>query len=1616
MKKLLCLIFLFMILGCNKESENKKLEEKNNIRVEKIEKDENKKDKSKEIVKKKGLEVVSIKTKSNNEPKIEIEFTENLNDENIDAFIKISPKIDYKILKDKSRLIIVGDFKIGENYQIEVLNGIKDIKGNVLEKSIKKDINFKEKEPRLAFSNDGIILPSSNNKRIAFKSINVKKVNVKVKKIYENNFTQFLQEFVFKGNGNIFDYNVSENFYKVGDTVFNRDYDLNIDKNNWQQNEIELDNFVDKKGLFLVEITFDEKGIDYTFPPEKDKWDRNYFIRNNGRIGKAILLSNIGVVAQKERENINIIPIDILNNSPIKDATVKLISFNNQVIEEEKTDERGEIKFKNNKNMMYALVESGEEKSILKFDDSKLSYDGFEVGGSFNVNEIKSFIYTDRGVYRPGDRINTSIIVRNSKEKFPDNHPIKINVYNPLGKKIIENQIIKDGKDGFYKYSFDTNLESETGIWKIEVEVGSEKFIKDISVETIVPYKIKVETKLPEKINLNENNSLNIDIKSKYLFGADADNLKYNVEFNVKEKNINFEKYKNYTFKNPTSYNYSYSDYIDGMLNEKGEGKAKFDIEKIAPQNINLIGILTTRVIEKGGRPVIKKDIISLNKFETYVGIEIPKDNYIKSGDKINLKVISVSEDGKNIVSNRKLKYRVYKNEYSWWWDYGNYDSFVKSIKTDKNTVLLCEKEFLSEEKPVILDYEINGDGEIFVEVEDVETHQSTGVNLYASTWQDSNINKKIDKLKMESDKKKYNIGENAKIIFEGTKGAKALITIEKSGRILEKKWVNINGIKNIYEFKVTENMFPNAYVNINLFQEYNKINNDRPVRLYGAVPIIVENPDTELQIKLDAPEEIKPNETFKIKVKNKENKKMQYTVAIVDEGILNITNFETPNPWKYFYEKEALQISYFDNYSEIIGKTFGKVNKVLKTGGDGFIESEMVVNSSKRKENMGIENVQRFKPVALFKGILETDEEGKGELEFKMPNYLGAVRVMVIGVDNNKYGVAEKEMLVKSPLVTEMTLPRNLKVGDNFEIPITIFALEENIGEVEVKLNIFGEQKIEKLILDKKENKKIVFKEKVPNEIGSTKIKVEVLSKKFDFQDETDININSDSPYIYKEESKILGKGEKIIFNQPKEFIKGSVKSYINISDKPQLSLDKRINWLIRYPYGCVEQTVSTMFPQLYLEKLTNIKNFSREEILKNINGGIDRLEKYQLYDGSFSYWVGGKTDIWATNYVGQFLIEAKNLGYYISDEMYNRWIDFTKEMVKNSNINLDIRVYGLYLLALSDNPEISQMNLIYENYFKNINNVSKWLLASSYKLIGEERLSKDIAQKLDFSLVENEDFKTYTYGSDLRDKSIILGAYYNIFEKIDENTYKDILEKLQSDDWLSTQTLGYSLMTFAKISPERKNEKISGEIILDNKKIKFSDESGEYQTEINENIRNIEVISKTDNLYVNYYWEGVPINYQGKNIEKNIKLERNYFNNKGEKIDPNLLNVGESFWLEIKILPKNKKEHIFINEMALTQILPTGWEIENIRAINGEYPQWLSSKIIKEFDYEDIRDDRVMWFFDYSSYDFKNKSFFIKVNAVTRGEFIFPGTKVESMYNKNYQAYLKGFKVEVK
>lgn len=1580
---------------------------------------------------------------------IEIEFSKEIKD-NFDAtaYIKIEPNVQFTVSKVSKKLILRAAFDAKQTYKITIDKGIKANDGTELAEPITEEIAFEQKKPKLMFSNDGIILPSVNEKKVYVRSLNVKKVKVIVRKVFVNNITQFLQHFNFTGNGkyngsfvkpsddqsnNNYDDNYyydyywgDESFYNVGDELYNVDFDIENEIDNWVQTAIDLTSVLDTNGIYMVDVRFDEKGTSYKFRVDEDgylNWEDRQYIKNNGNLQKTLLLTDIGIMAQKNEDGYHVNVLNILNNKPIRGAKVYLMSKNNQIISEESTDTDGVVDFSNQKNSFYIMVDNKVDRSILVLKNA-LSTNGFAVDGAYVSNGINGYIYTERGVYRPGDPIYLSIIARNNDEPLEDNQPVKITVFDPTGAKMIENDVIKNGKKGFYTYSFKTETSSRTGIWKIEATIGNEVFKKDISVETVVPNKISVSLNIPDVVNYNEDIK-DWSISSKYLFGEPAGNLKYGIDFDIREEPINFMKFKDYTFKAPSSYGYTAYKYLNGTLNADGTDAIKPQFDDLDFASLNLLADVSARVTEDGGRNVVSKKYIKLKKFDTYIGIE-NTNTYRQPNSTLNLKVIAVTDDGETLVPNKKLTYRIYGNDYYWWWDYSDYDNFIRSFKSDKNTKLMKEGSITTKDVPVVLDDTIPDAEYLYVEIEDESTNQIVGVNLQSSEWVDPSVTKKIETLNLISDKKKYVVGDTAQISFKATKQSKAIITIEKSGKILNQYIKDTNDTEIIEQIKITKEMAPNIYVYVTLLQDYNTKENDRPLRLYGVVPINVEDDDTKIDLEITAPEQIRPNEKFTVKIKNKKNLPVDFTIAVVDEGLLDITQFATPSPWDHFFKKLATKLTLFDNYSEIIDRPYGAINQILKVGGDESLLNEMA--RRRRLKELGLEEADRFTPVSMFKGVLSTDNRGEGTVEFEMPNYMGQVRIMVVAANGKSYGSADKDMLVKAPIIIEPTLPRTMKIGDKMSIPVSVFALEDGIKDCEVYYSFRDKKDSKKVDLNKGDKKIVYFDQEVDNEVTKDKLTVGVKSNLYNYEETVGMAINSNKAPVELSENKELNGKQEASFTQDQTFVKGTVDSMITISNTMLLGLDQRLKYLIRYPYGCVEQTTSSIFPQLFIDKLSTTDGFDKTKIVENINAGIQRLKLFQLSDGSFSYWPGDKDrSVWATNYVGHFLVLAKKNGYYIPESIYNNWLNYTEKTIKGTKMDskyaVEWKSYALYLLALAGKQNMSEMNYMYENYFnKSLNDSSKMYLAAAYKLSGEERTAFDVSLNINVSSVikmfdelyaRDKYYYSYNYGSKLREIAVYLDCYYTIHGRKDQEAFDELVRALRARDWYSTQTTSYSLIALANVVGDSASNNIKGVIDVDGVKTEYNT-NNQYRFHIDETAKNIKVIPDNNGMtYVNYYWEGVPFDTTVEDYSEGFSLQRNYYDDNGKKKDISNVKSGDTFWLEVVVKPTQRNTEQ-IENIALTQILPTGWEIENLRLTNSKYPTWIEEKAKNTNpSYTDIRDDRIMWFFNHT-YN-KEYSFFVKINAVTKGEYEFPGTTLEAMYDYNYRAFKKGSKVKV-
>jgi uncharacterized protein YfaS (alpha-2-macroglobulin family) len=1340
-------------------------------------------------------------------------------------------------------------------------------------------------------------------------------------------------------------------------------------------------------------------------------------------------LSDIGLTYKKGHKRHIVYATDIKDTSPLSGVNVTLCTYQNQIISQKNTDREGKVDFQGvEQEVFYIEAEKEGQRSLIKLNDMAWNLSTFDTGGQESVPEgTRAFIYTERGVYRPGDEMNISVIARNENNTFPDNHPITLKIYNPR-KQLVFEKIKKEGVDGFYSFKFKTNPEDPTGNWRAEILVGSQTFTHILKIETVVPYRLKVKIEPEKKILAWNDKILKLDIISTYLFGNPASGLDAEVEVILRQALKKFPRFKKFIFTNEgVDYKTIRKSIFKGKLDSEGKAHVEWMLPPFdkVPSAIN--ATVTAKVLEKGGRPNQNTIHIFIDPYPNYVGIEKPpfRYGYAQVGSSLKLPIIVITPQGES-VAGRPLSYRIYKNTTSWWWEYESRHEFRLRFKSDRNTELLKEGSLISKNAPVFLEFIPEERGEYLIEVQDgTENGHTAALFLWASTWGSAQVGKDAGKLTLKSDKKKYYPGEFAIVNFPASREGAILVTIEKGKKILNSRWYKPEEEQEEMSIKIpiAEAMAPTAYVTVSIIQSHSQTVNDRPIRMYGVIPLNVEDPSTRQELSIQMPEELRSSEPFQVKIQNANKQPTQFTIAVVDEGLLDLTQFQTPDPWEAFFEKLRLGVKTFDLFSHIIGVNKGDVFKIFSIGGDLAAEYRRAQLEPKEKK--------RFKPVSMFKGPLMTDEKGQAAVEFNMPNYIGSVRVMVAAARENSYGKAEKTVSVKKDLMVLPTLPRVLGPEDKIIVPVTVFAMKDDIGAVEVTLDLkgplllLGEGK-KTLSFAKAGEQDVQFRLQAKAAVGMAKIIIRASSTDMASTHETDLEIRPSSPRIYESEEKEILPRKSVSFAVPDKGIPGSNNAQISIRRRPNLNFRHRLTWLIRYPYGCIEQVVSSVFPQLYLKVFLRESRKSRrteKDIDANINAGIRRLRRFQLPSGAFTYWPGSSSvSTWGTSYAGHFLIEAQKLGYYIPPNLLSKWLRYQKSQALTTRDTLMVRVYRVYLLALAGESQIGAMNLLKENNLKDMNDTQKRLLASAYRLAGVDRTANQILSKAGKKVDDYFEFGG-TYGSGLRDKAIILDTLV-LFERWGEADAlaNELAQALSSRIWYSTQTTGFMLLAMGKylLALEGSMEQpplLAGTITLpDGEKVDFNTKEISFQQEIESGFGQTLTIyldekSTVQRAFVTLDWNGVPLISDLGDESRNLQLVVEWLDEDRMPLDPTEITQGTTFWGRFWV--KNLTLHP-IEELALVQVLPAGWEIENIRLSNETLPGWMSKWRLNREEYLDIRDDRIMWFFDFKSREYLD--FVVKLNAVTVGEFTLPPTILEAMYNNNFKATKAGKRVSVK
>ena len=1262
----------------------------------------------------------------------------------------------------------------------------------------------------------------------------------------------------------------------------------------------------------------------------------------------------------------------------------------------------------------------GEEQSVSRFD----------VGGKDIQKGLKGFIYGERGVWRPGDTLHISFMLEDREKRIPDKHPVALEIYNPRG-QFYTKMISTQGTNGFYTFAVPTQADDPTGLWNAYVKVGGTAFHKSLRIETIKPNRLKITLALPTILQASSKD-VYAPLTSSWLTGATASRLKAKVEMSLSKVNTQFKNYGQYLFNNPaTDFTTVRADVFNGVLDAEGRAGVNIQLPVATGAPGMLNATLTTRVFEPGGDASIYSQTVPFSPFTSYVGINLnqPKGKYIETDKDHVFDIVTVNDQGQP-VNRSNLEYKIYRISWSWWWENGE-ESFGTYINNSSITPVASGNLQTTGGK-ASFKFRINYPdwGRYLVYVKDRESGHATGGTVYID-WPDwrGRSNKTdpsgIKMLAFSLDKDSYEIGETATAIIPAAAGGRALVSLENGSTVLQQQWLEVSDQGDTkLTFKITPEMAPNVYLHISLLQPHAQTVNDLPIRMYGIAPVFVTNRQTILQPQIKMPEVLRPETDFNVTVSEKSGKPMTYTLAIVDDGLLDLTNFKTPDPWNEFYAREALGIRTWDMYDDVLGASGGRYSSLFSTGGDASLKP------ADAKAN-------RFKPVVKFIGPFYLAKGKQQTHTLKLPMYVGSVRAMVVAGQDGAYGNAEKTAFVRTPLMLLSTLPRVLSTQEEITVPVNVFAMENQVKNVTVSLEASGAgvqitgNRQQSLTFDQPGDQLAYFTLKTGSKTGKATIHLTASGNGQQTKETIEIEVRNPNPVVTLRNSQWIEAGQEAELSYT---LAGSSSAnnqvQLEISRIPSVDISRRFDFLYNYQHHCTEQLTSKALPLLFVSQFKAVDEQEAEKIKTNVQEAIRQIYARQLPNGGFVYWPGNAVaDEWITSYTGMFLTLAQEKGYAVHPNVLNKWKRFQRAAAQNWRMpqeasNWQIwqselqQAFRLYTLALAGAPEYGAMNRMKEQPGLSIQ--AKWRLAAAYALTGKMKPAGELVYNAETTVIPYSSMNLI-YGSSDRDEAMILETL--ILMKRDRDALqqaKKVSQNLAQENWFSTQSTAFALMAMGRLAKQlsgtldftwswngKQQPAVKSAKAVFEKEIATSPKSGTVSVKNQgKGALSVDLITRTQLLN-----DTLPA------IADNIRLDVKYTDMAGSPISVEDIRQGTDFMSAVTL--SNISGTSDYSNLALTHIIPSGWEIYNERMIVPEASSSNSNEAntpessADKYTYKDIRDDRVLTYFDLRRGE--SKTFTVRLQATYAGNFILPAIQCEAMYDAVVQARTKAGRTTV-
>jgi uncharacterized protein YfaS (alpha-2-macroglobulin family) len=1543
---------------------------------------------------------------------ISVYTTQAVNEEDLKKFVILSPavKYEYEVLPD--HFIIKSEkFNVKSQYQITIKEGLEGKVGGKLKHDYSQPLSFGEVEPTLRFTDQKEFYVSGKGSRnIEISIINIPKVEVQIIKIYENNILNYL-----RSSGSYYDDYYYDDYYyggvdvnDIGDKIYSEVINTDNLPNRGINKVLTLD-FEDKlpkyPGVYLIEVN-----------------DPNDYWR---RAKKLIAISDIGLMVKQGKNHVTVFANSIKTTQPLPDVDISFIGNNNQVTFTGKTDASGVLIYNHEDFETHGFktklvtAHHNSEYNIIPLNRTRVNTSRFDVGGLHqNPSGLQAFIYGDRNLYRPGETMNISAIIRDYKWKSPGSIPVKVKISTPNGKTL------KRLKKSLNEYgSFETNIKlsasAATGFYVVDLYTTNDVLIgsSSLKVEEFMPDRIRVSLSV-DKEEYKPGEPIDAGIEAVNMFGPPAANRNYEVQMSTSRISFFSKDHPEYNYYIEGADNYFSTFYRDGETDSEGKATNEF----IIPEEWEDMGVLRSSifatVFDETGRPVNRLKSRNIYTQEVFFGAKV-NNYYSKTGQPARFDLIAVDKDGKTLSgtkANIELIRHEYKTVMSRSGNYFRYRSEKVENTLETKTITLNEDATHYSFIP-----ELSGRYEIRISKPGTRTYVSQ--YLYAYGWGATSYSSfKVDKeghINIQLDKEKYNIGDKAQVLLKTPFKGKVLVTVE-TNKVVDYFYVETDKRAASFEIDIKEDYIPNVYITATLFKPHEE--SDLPLTVaHGFAPLMVEDQANSMPVEITAVERSRSNTKQKIKVKASPNSAI--TIAAVDEGILQVGGYSTPNPYGFFYQKRALEVESFNIYPYL----FPELGAIRSSTGGGAGAAEMAKRLNPLQNN-------RVKLVTFWSGILTANNKGEVEYEIDLPQFSGNIKIMAVAYNGDKvFGSSSKNMKVADPIVQSVALPRFLSPGDKVKVPVILTNTTDKTAKCNTRIEVAGPitlegEKSSSITIEPNSEKEVVFEMKVDMAMGQSSVTVTTNALGEEFVNATEIPVRPAAPLQKRNGTGVLAANT----NQPIDinidaFIESSANYKLVISNNPLVQFTNSLDYLVRYPYGCVEQTVSSAFPQIYFSDLLGTIYTNRaatNDASNNVQAAIDRIKLMQLYNGGLTYWPGsGSETWWGSVYAAHFALEARKAGYDVDEDFLKHLLKYLKSRLKEKRLityyyNYTKRkeiapkevAYSLYVLSLAGEKPNALLN-----YYKANSHLlsldSKYLLAGAFALTGDTKKYKEVVPA---AFEGEEAVRTFSgsFNSHLRDEAIAL----NVLMEVDpDNAQTGIMAKhlskaMKDSRYLNTQERSFGFLAMGKIARRARESNISAQVLGNNKIIGEMNNNTITLNTTQLKSKKLSIETKgSGNLY--YFWESEGISKDGSFIEEDsyLAVRKTIYNKFGNKVSDYNFKQNDLLLIELKIRAEQDK---YIENVAISDILPAGFEIENPRLTTlppgMSYPNNRSRP-----DYMDIRDDRINLFVNVRG---TTRYYYYLVRCVSPGTFNMGPVGADAMYDGEYHSYNGGGQVVIK